>query len=198
MGTKPYHPPKVTELVPNEGVRGSGRWKAREEFGEWELIAEDKSNGDYRTAVLGDPLAQGQRIRVIETECAAQYRDAALRHHRERDEARARTAVAEARLERVREAVRAWESGEWDVILMDVQMPVMDGPNACALIRGREALEGRARTPIIALTANAMAHQVAEYMAAGMDGFVPKPIEVGRLFEALQQVLEAAGEAEAA
>ena len=81
---------------------------------------------------------------------------------------------------------------------MDVQMPVMDGPNACALIRGREALEGRARTPIIALTANAMAHQVAEYMAAGMDGFVPKPIEVGRLFEALQQVLEAAGEAEAA
>ena len=96
------------------------------------------------------------------------------------------------------EAVRAWESGEWDVILMDVQMPVMDGPNACALIRGREALEGRARTPIIALTANAMAHQVAEYMAAGMDGFVPKPIEVGRLFEALQQVLEAAGEAEAA
>ncbi|CAN7299511.1 ATP-binding protein [Phenylobacterium sp. LjRoot164] len=96
------------------------------------------------------------------------------------------------------EAVRAWESGEWDVILMDVQMPVMDGPSACALIRGREALEGRERTPIIALTANAMAHQVAEYMAAGMDGFVPKPIEVGRLFEALQQVLEAAGEVRAA
>jgi len=96
------------------------------------------------------------------------------------------------------EAVRAWEGSEWDVILMDVQMPVMDGPSACALIRGREALEGRPRTPIIALTANAMAHQVAEYLGAGMDGFVPKPIEVGRLFEALQQVLEEAGEAQAA
>ena len=96
------------------------------------------------------------------------------------------------------EAVRAWEGGEWDVILMDVQMPVMDGPNACALIRGREALEGRPRTPIIALTANAMAHQVAEYMAAGMDGFVPKPIEVGRLFEALQRVLDAAAASRAA
>ncbi|MBB3893488.1 PAS domain S-box-containing protein [Phenylobacterium haematophilum] len=96
------------------------------------------------------------------------------------------------------EAVRAWESGEWDVILMDVQMPVMDGPSACALIRGREALEGRERTPIIALTANAMAHQVAEYMAAGMDGFVPKPIEVGRLFEALQRVLDDAAAVRAA
>ncbi|MGH6998196.1 MAG: response regulator, partial [Phenylobacterium sp.] len=96
------------------------------------------------------------------------------------------------------EAVRAWETGEWDVVLMDVQMPVMDGPSACALIRGREALEGRPHTPIIALTANAMAHQVAEYLGAGMDGFVPKPIEVGRLFEALQQVLEAADEVRAA
>jgi len=96
------------------------------------------------------------------------------------------------------EAVRAWEGGEWDVILMDVQMPIMDGPSACALIRGREALEGRERTPIIALTANAMAHQVAEYMAAGMDGFVPKPIEVGRLFEALQRVLDDAAAAKAA
>ncbi|WP_312166693.1 ATP-binding protein [Phenylobacterium sp.] len=96
------------------------------------------------------------------------------------------------------EAVRAWETGEWDVILMDVQMPVMDGPSACALIRGREALEERPRTPIIALTANAMAHQVAEYLGAGMDGFVPKPIEVGRLFDALQRVLEEAEAARAA
>lgn len=87
------------------------------------------------------------------------------------------------------QAVQAWERERWDVILMDVQMPHMDGPTATALIRSREESEGRERTPIIALTANAMAHQVAEYAGAGMDGFVPKPIEVGRLFEALQQVL---------
>ena len=59
-----------------------------------------------------------------------------------------------------------------------------------AIIRAREIAEDRQRTPIIALTANAMAHQVAEYLGSGMDSFVPKPIEVGRLFEALQQVLE--------
>jgi CheY-like chemotaxis protein len=74
---------------------------------------------------------------------------------------------------------------------MDVQMPVMDGPTATAVIRRREAAEGRARTPIVALTANAMDHQVAEYAAAGMDGFVAKPIEAGRLFAALQAVLTA-------
>ena len=76
----------------------------------------------------------------------------------------------------------------------------MDGPTAAGIIRAREAAEGRTRTPIIALTANAMAHQVAEYMAAGMDGFVAKPIEVSRLFTALQAVLEpeAGGEAAAA
>ena len=88
------------------------------------------------------------------------------------------------------QVVEAWAREPWDVILMDVQMPEMDGPTATAIIRAQEAAEGRARTPIIALTANAMAHQVAEYLGSGMDGFVPKPIEVGRLFEALQQVLE--------
>jgi PAS domain S-box-containing protein len=93
------------------------------------------------------------------------------------------------------DAVAAWESGHWDVILMDVQMPRMDGPTATRFIRAREAAQGRARTPIVALTANAMTHQVAEYLAAGMDGFVPKPIEVSRLFEALETALEA-GEAE--
>ena len=93
-------------------------------------------------------------------------------------------------------AVEAWAREPWDVILMDVQMPEMDGPTATGIIRTREAAEGRARTPIIALTANAMAHQVAEYLEAGMDGFVAKPIEVGRLFAALQAVLEVEDEDE--
>ncbi len=96
------------------------------------------------------------------------------------------------------QAIEAWDLEAWDVILMDVQMPEMDGPTATGIIRAREAAEGRPRTPIIALTANAMAHQVVEYMAAGMDGFVPKPIEVGRLFEALQQALEGSAASQAA
>jgi two-component system, sensor histidine kinase len=85
--------------------------------------------------------------------------------------------------------VEAWEQGAWDVILMDVQMPVMDGPAATRLIRRREAESSRRRTPIIALTANAMAHQTASYREAGMDAFVAKPIVVEKLFEAIAGVL---------
>jgi len=87
------------------------------------------------------------------------------------------------------DAVAAWESGDWDVILMDVQMPRMDGPTATRFIRDRELAQRRRRTPIVALTANAMTHQVSEYLAAGMDGFVAKPIEVARLFAALEAAL---------
>jgi signal transduction histidine kinase/AmiR/NasT family two-component response regulator len=83
------------------------------------------------------------------------------------------------------EAVRAWESAHWDLILMDVQMPVMDGPTAAMTIRAREALSGRARTPILAVTANTMAHQVASYRAAGLDDVVSKPIKAGELMQAI-------------
>jgi signal transduction histidine kinase/ActR/RegA family two-component response regulator len=86
-------------------------------------------------------------------------------------------------------AVDAWESETWDLILMDVQMPVVDGVAATQTIRAREAERGCARTPIIALSANAMTHQISEYLAAGMDGHVAKPIEADRLFSALQSVL---------
>ncbi|HEX7945768.1 MAG TPA: ATP-binding protein [Phenylobacterium sp.] len=89
------------------------------------------------------------------------------------------------------EAVAAWREQAWDVILMDVQMPVMDGPTAARTIRAAEAQTGRARTPILALTANAMAHQIADYVAAGMDGVIPKPIKIEDLFAALQGVVDA-------
>jgi len=82
-------------------------------------------------------------------------------------------------------AVEAWTSAEWDVILMDMQMPVMDGLAATAAIRAAERETGRKRTPIIALTANAMSHQVEQYLAAGMDGHVAKPIAAADLFEQL-------------
>ncbi len=91
-----------------------------------------------------------------------------------------------------RAAVQAWEKEPWDLILMDVQMPVMDGPTATGVIRAREKAEGRSRTPIIALTANVMAHQVLEYKTAGMDDFVAKPIEAARLYTVVQTALDAA------
>jgi signal transduction histidine kinase/AmiR/NasT family two-component response regulator len=82
-------------------------------------------------------------------------------------------------------AMKAWEDGDWDLILMDIQMPVMDGATATRAIRAREAATGRARTPIFALSANAMSHQVAEYLACGMDGHLAKPIDARLLFETL-------------
>ncbi len=95
-------------------------------------------------------------------------------------------------------AVAAWRAEPWDVILMDMQMPVMDGLTATRRIRAAEAEEGRRRTPIMALTANAMSHQISECLAAGMDGHVAKPIEARRLFAALEAALAASRDAASA
>jgi signal transduction histidine kinase/CheY-like chemotaxis protein len=95
------------------------------------------------------------------------------------------------------QAVDAWEHGVWDVILMDVTMPVMDGPTATRLIREREAASGRTRTPIVALTANAMSHQIAYYLAGGMDDHVAKPIEAAKLFAAIEAALPTSHSGEA-
>ena len=73
-----------------------------------------------------------------------------------------------------REALAALESRRFDIVLMDVQMPVMDGLEATRRIR--ESERGR-RTPIIALTANAMKQQIDECKANGMDDVLPKPID---------------------
>jgi CheY-like chemotaxis protein len=87
------------------------------------------------------------------------------------------------------QAVEAWEAGDFDVILMDVQMPELDGLGATQVIRRKEAGSGRPRTPIIGLTANAMSHQVEQYLAIGMDSVVTKPIDIAKLFEALDAVI---------
>jgi len=86
-------------------------------------------------------------------------------------------------------ALEAWQEASWDIVLMDVQMPQMDGPAATREIRRREARTGRKRTPIIALTANAMAHQIESYIEAGMDGYVSKPIDFQKLSNALWDLL---------
>ncbi|HEX7948212.1 MAG TPA: ATP-binding protein, partial [Phenylobacterium sp.] len=95
------------------------------------------------------------------------------------------------------QALEAWASGAFDLILMDLQMPVMDGQAACEAIRAAEAADpARPRTPIVALTANAMQHQVAQYLATGFDGHVAKPIDAGRLYEAITEAVRLAPESE--
>jgi signal transduction histidine kinase len=87
------------------------------------------------------------------------------------------------------EAVRAWEAEAFDAVLMDIQMPGMDGVTATGLIRRRELAVGRPRVPIIALTANALDHQRRAYLDAGFDLVVAKPLEAAALFAALQGAL---------
>ncbi|MGA0600871.1 ATP-binding protein [Caulobacter sp. KR2-114] len=112
-----------------------------------------------------------------------------------------KTLLAQAGLEPVlvadgQAALAAWEAEAWDLILMDVQMPVMDGLAATRRIRLREAEIGRRPAPIIALTANALDHQVQGYREAGMTDFVAKPIQVAQLFAAIARAVEAGAQAD--
>ncbi|HJW02280.1 MAG TPA: ATP-binding protein [Azospira sp.] len=83
-----------------------------------------------------------------------------------------------------REAVVALEAGGFDLVLMDMQMPEMDGLEATRLIRAREASVG-GHVPIIAMTANAMAGDRERCLEAGMDAYVSKPIQRDEFFAAI-------------
>jgi CheY-like chemotaxis protein len=87
------------------------------------------------------------------------------------------------------EAVAAFAAERFDLVLMDVQMPVMNGVDATLAIRAIEAERGMAPTPILALSANVMRHQIDEYLTAGMNGFVAKPIEMAALIGAIERAL---------
>ena len=88
-----------------------------------------------------------------------------------------------------RAAVDAWRREPCDLVLMDIQMPGVSGVAACQQIRALEAERGAPPTPIIALSANAMSHQVDAYLAAGMSAHVAKPIEAGALYQAVEAAL---------
>ena len=77
------------------------------------------------------------------------------------------------------EAVQAFAQGRFDLVLLDLQMPLMDGYAATSCLRKLE--EGRRRTPIVALTASAMTGQKERCLEAGMDDLLTKPLEVKRL-----------------
>jgi PAS domain S-box-containing protein len=82
-------------------------------------------------------------------------------------------------------ALDALDEERFDVVLMDVQMPVMGGFEATAIIRAREKTSG-GHLPIIAMTAHAMTGDRERCLAAGMDGYLPKPIDPKALFEAVE------------
>jgi CheY-like chemotaxis protein len=94
-----------------------------------------------------------------------------------------------------REALAALDRENFDVVLMDVQMPEMDGFDATASIRAREQDTGR-HLPIIAMTAHAMQGDRERCLAAGMDGYIAKPIQARELIDLLEKFSVAAREEE--
>ncbi|MDP1985804.1 ATP-binding protein [Phenylobacterium sp.] len=90
------------------------------------------------------------------------------------------------------EAVQAWSDGGWDLVLMDIHMPGMDGMDATKAIRAAELETGRPRTPILALTASVMIHETQLYLGIGMDGVAAKPVQLGPLMRQIEQALRVA------
>ncbi|MHA7870739.1 MAG: ATP-binding protein [Hyphococcus sp.] len=89
-------------------------------------------------------------------------------------------------------AVEAFKNGAPDLILMDISMPVMDGVEAMRQIRFLEREQGaRHATPIIAISAHAMRQQIDEYMEAGFDGYITKPVNAEQLAKEIARVMDA-------
>ena len=87
-----------------------------------------------------------------------------------------------------RDAISMWTPGKYDLILMDVQMPQMDGFEATRLIRAMEQEQG-GHVPIIALTAHAFATDQEKCLEAGMDAYLAKPIDFNELFALIESLL---------
>jgi CheY-like chemotaxis protein len=88
-----------------------------------------------------------------------------------------------------RRGIEMWEKGSYDLVLMDVQMPGIDGFEATRIIREKERARG-GRVPIVALTAFAMKEDEEKCLAAGMDAYVPKPVDFRRCIEVIRGLIK--------
>jgi CheY-like chemotaxis protein len=89
-----------------------------------------------------------------------------------------------------RQALEALRAGKYDCVLMDVQMPIMDGLSATRAIRQDTDLGAMRIVPILALTAHAMSGHKDKFLAAGMDGYLPKPVDINVLADKLAEICE--------
>ncbi len=91
-----------------------------------------------------------------------------------------------------RQAIEKFIDGNFDLVLMDIQMPIVDGYEATTTIRGWERENHRRRTPIVALTASALEEAVHRTRAAGCDAHVTKPVRKATLLDAIRSAIEGA------
>ncbi len=89
-----------------------------------------------------------------------------------------------------REALALLHEQDFDLVLMDIQMPVMDGVEATKAIRGSSDLGEKSRIPIVAMTAYAMTGDKERFLVAGMDGYISKPVERDELRTVIGSVIE--------
>lgn len=87
------------------------------------------------------------------------------------------------------EAVELWESGSYDMILMDLQMPRLDGVSATRMIREKERERG-GHTPIVAMTANTFEEDRERCIAAGMDAYLTKPLDMKKGLDVIMALLK--------
>jgi PAS domain S-box-containing protein len=139
---------------------------------------------DAAHAIDRDKAASGAEVRPLSILLAEDERVNSLVMKRMLEKG-GHTVVAVENGEQVIETLR---KTPFDVILMDIQMPVMDGVETARAIRAGQAGADRARTPIVAVTAYAMVGDREKFLEAGMDSYVVKPIEMAKLEQALAEV----------
>jgi CheY-like chemotaxis protein len=86
-------------------------------------------------------------------------------------------------------AVELWEKGDYDLVLMDIQMPRLNGFEATRIIRAKEQKNGR-HTPIIAMTAHARQEDEENCLVAGMDAYISKPIDFQKCLQVIAETLK--------
>ena len=88
------------------------------------------------------------------------------------------------------EAVNILSKHDFDIILMDIQMPILDGVEATKMIRESAKLGEKSKIPIIAMTSYAMTGDKEKFLAAGMDGYISKPVDITVLKNTIAEILK--------
>jgi len=144
------------------------------------LMGEGMGGGGPRVAAAAVPVAEGARLLVVDDHPV--NREVLVRQL-------GLLGLAADTAEDGAEALTAWAPGRYAAVLADLHMPVMDGFELTRQLRAAEAENGGARTPVVAVTANAMRGEEERCLAAGMDAYLAKPVAVDRLRATLERWL---------